>query len=191
MTPHHNQFRKTIHIAIAALALAGVTLAASSADRQQMTLKDRIEYGLETSKVTKKYYIEVKVEGDDATLSGMVASNDQREEAARLATVAGAKKVNNSIVIDKYVDTKVADRLKAGLTKKGEKITDDWIELRMKWLYTLDDLTKDSSIDVDADKGVVTLKGKVKSQAGRTRAVALAEDTEGVRQVVDKLEIDR
>jgi len=168
-----------------------VTLAANTADTQQMTLKDRIEYGLETSKVTKKYYIEVKVEGDDATLSGMVASNDQREEAARLATVAGAKKVNNSIVVDKYVDTKVADRLKAGLTKNGEKITDNWIELRMKWLYTLDDLTKDANIDVDADKGIVTLKGKVKSQAGRTRAVALAEDTEGVRQVVDKLEIDR
>ena len=46
-----------------------------------------------------------------------------------------------------------------------------------------------TSIDVDSKDGVVTLKGTVKSTAGKARAEALARNTDGVKRVVDQLSI--
>jgi osmotically-inducible protein OsmY len=52
-----------------------------------------------------------------------------------------------------------------------------------------EDLLKGSDINVDTKDNVVTLKGSVKSQAGRVKAVQLAKDTDGVKSVVDQLSI--
>ena len=54
-------------------------------------------------------------------------------------------------------------------------------------IFLGDDLLKGSDINVDVKDNVVTLKGTVKNAAARTRAVALASDTEGVKRVVDQL----
>lgn len=43
-------------------------------------------------------------------------------------------------------------------------------------------------IDVDTFKGVVTLSGRVKSQAERERAIMLARQTDGVTEVKDALQ---
>ena len=92
-----------------------------------------------------------------------------------------------AIEIDPDEDKSVTDRLKAGLNKAGEKINDGWITSKVKWFYVGDDLLKGSDIDVDTKDSVVTLKGTVKSAAARTRAVALASETEGVKRVIDQL----
>jgi osmotically-inducible protein OsmY len=42
---------------------------------------------------------------------------------------------------------------------------------------------------IDVKDGVVSLKGTVKSEAGRAKAIALAKDTDGVKRVVDQLTI--
>jgi osmotically-inducible protein OsmY len=44
-------------------------------------------------------------------------------------------------------------------------------------------------IDVDTREGVVTLTGKVKSQVEKDRALTLARETNGVKNVVDRLTI--
>ena len=53
----------------------------------------------------------------------------------------------------------------------------------------LDDHVKSRAIDVDTTGSVVTLTGVVESSAERDQAVRLAQDTEGVTQVIDKLEV--
>ena len=172
------------------VVMASLTLAAQTAPAQKSndeTLKDRIEFGLETSPVVRKYDIKVKVAGGQAILSGDVATEAQKTEAARLAKVAGATVVQNTIEIDPDEDKSVTDRMRAGLNKAGDKITDGWIHTKVNWFFVGDDLLKGSDIDVDVKDNVVTLKGTVKSAAARTRAVALATDTEGVKRVVDQL----
>ena len=52
-----------------------------------------------------------------------------------------------------------------------------------------EDLLKGSNINVDSDDHVVTLKGTVMTPAGRTRAVAIAKGTKGVKRVIDNLTI--
>jgi len=172
------------------VVMASLTLAAHSAPIQKSadeTLKDRIDFGLETSSIVRKYDIKVKVAGGQVILSGDVATEAQKAEAGRLAKVAGATLVQNTIVIDPDEDKSVTDRMKAGMNKAGEKINDSWIHTKVNWFFLGDDLLKGSDINVDVKDNVVTLKGTVKNAAARTRAVALASDTEGVKRVVDQL----
>jgi osmotically-inducible protein OsmY len=55
--------------------------------------------------------------------------------------------------------------------------------------YFLDDEVKGLDINVETNEGVVTLNGTVRSEAERRQAVALARNTEGVREVVDRLQL--
>ena len=51
------------------------------------------------------------------------------------------------------------------------------------------DLVGGLSIDVDTFKGVVTLSGRVKSQAEKDQAITLARRVEGVTEVKDALQV--
>jgi osmotically-inducible protein OsmY len=187
--------RKWLFSVVPAIAmLATLTLSANAAPAQKsadQAMKDRIEFGLETSSVVKKYDIKVKVVSGEVILSGDVATEAQKAEAVRLAKVAGATKIQDAIVVDPSEDTTVADRVKGGLNKAGDKITDAWITTKVNWFFLGEDSLKGSHIDVDTKDNVVTLKGTVASTAGRARAVALATDTEGVKRVIDLMTISK
>lgn len=196
--------KQLISIAIAGAAIVGSSAAALLANStsspaapviiqaQQPTdeaLKDRIEYRLETSPIVRKYDVDVKVTAGVASLSGDVATQAQKTEAERLAKIDGVKRVDSTIKVDHNADKSMADRIKGGLNKTGEKITDAWITTKVKWFFMGEDLLKGSDINVDTKDNVVTLKGSVKSQAGRTKAIELAQHTDGVKRVVDQLTI--
>ena len=151
------------------------------------TLKDRINYRLETSNSVRKYDIKVKVEGRVATLSGDVATAAQKAEAERLATIDGVTRIDNQIKIDPDDDTSVSDRLTKKLNKAGEAITDSWITAKVKWLLVSEELLKGQDIDVDVKNGAVTLNGKVRSAAAKQRAGELAMFTDGVTKVDNRL----
>jgi hyperosmotically inducible protein len=153
------------------------------------SLKDRIEYRIETSPVVKKYDIHVKVDNANATLTGKVANDAQKAEAGKLAKIDGVARVDNQIAIDKDADKTLMDHAKNGMRKTGEAVTDTWITTKVKWFFMGDDLLKGSHIDVDTKDRVVTLNGTVKTETGRKQAVRLAQETDGVTKVVDNLKI--
>lgn len=175
--------------AVAVAAQAQTPRPAARAAESDDKIKDRIDHRLETSDVVRKYDVRVKVEKGVVTLSGDVATAAQKTEAATLAKVDGVTRVDNNITVDPDEDRSVADRVKAGLTKTGEKITDAWITTKVKWFLLGEDALDDSEIDVDTRDRVVTLKGTVKTAAGKARAVELARNTDGVSKVVDQLAI--
>lgn len=153
------------------------------------TLEDRIDYNLETNALVRKYNLDVKVDKGVATLTGDVATAAQKSEAEKLAKLPGVTRVDNRIEIDPNEDKTVADRISKGLSRTGESINDTWILTKVKWFHTGADALKGSDINVDVKDGVVTLKGTVKTEAGRAKAIALAKDTDGVKRVVDQLTI--
>ena len=153
------------------------------------TLEDRIEYNLETNAMVRKYSLHVKVDKAVVTLTGDVANAAQKSEAERLAKINGVTRVDNKIQIDPDEDKSVADRLSKGLSRTGETINDAWITTKVHWFFVGADELKGSDINVDTKDHVVTLKGTVKSESGRAKAVALAKDTDGVKRVVDQLTI--
>ena len=153
------------------------------------TLKDQIAYRLDTNATVRKYDVKVKVDNGMATLTGTVATAAQKAEAERLAKVTGITAVHNEIKVDPNEDKTLAERTKSGLAKTGEAITDAWITTKVKWFFLGEDALKGSDINVDTKDHVVTLKGTVKSAAGRARAMQLAKSTDGVTKVVDQLSI--
>ena len=71
----------------------------------------------------------------------------------------------------------------------GETIDDTTITTRVKTSMLNDPAVGGTSIDVDTYKGVVTLSGRVKSQAEHDQALALARRVDGVTDVKDALQV--
>jgi osmotically-inducible protein OsmY len=71
----------------------------------------------------------------------------------------------------------------------GESIEDGWIHFKVRAaLAAVDDL-RDSTINVDVDKNVVTLRGTVPGADHKKKAEDAAKKVEGVKSVTNKLEV--
>lgn len=68
--------------------------------------------------------------------------------------------------------------------------TDSGITTSVKTKMAADDTVKAYQIDVDTANGVVTLSGVVDTAAAKGQAVTLVRGTSGVRDVVDRIEVD-
>jgi hyperosmotically inducible protein len=68
-------------------------------------------------------------------------------------------------------------------------VKDGWITFKIHSSFVPEAALEGSDIDVDTNAGIVSLTGTVPSEAGRTRAMAIAKATDGVRNVVDKLQV--
>lgn len=68
--------------------------------------------------------------------------------------------------------------------------SDPGITTAVKGKLAADDTVKSYRIDVDTRDRVVTLQGKVDTEAAKARAVELARGTDGVRDVVDQLTVE-
>lgn len=67
--------------------------------------------------------------------------------------------------------------------------SDAGITTKVKTKLAADSTVKASQVNVDTKDKVVTLSGSVDTDAAKTRAVELARDTTGVRDVVDNLNV--
>jgi hyperosmotically inducible periplasmic protein len=85
------------------------------------------------------------------------------------------------------VATKVGEETAAAASQAKAALDDGALTAKIKSKMALDDSVKALDIDVDTVKGVVTVSGAVRSQAERQRALQLAKETNGVREVVDRL----
>ena len=84
---------------------------------------------------------------------------------------------------------KATDETRIATERTGEVITEAAITAKIKSKMALDDYVKARTINVDTNGTTVTLTGTVRSREERQRAVRLAQETAGVNQVVDKLQV--
>jgi hypothetical protein len=71
----------------------------------------------------------------------------------------------------------------------GSGLEDGWIHLKVRAaLAAVDDL-RDSTINVDVDNNVVTLRGSVANAASKKAAEDAAKKVDGVKSVTNKLEL--
>ncbi len=66
---------------------------------------------------------------------------------------------------------------------------DPTITMKIQAKYATDDVVKGTDINVDANDGVVTLKGQVDSRRQRDAAEQIARSTEGVKRVINQLTV--
>jgi osmotically-inducible protein OsmY len=71
----------------------------------------------------------------------------------------------------------------------GEAIDDGVVTAKVKAALIEDPVTKAHNINVETFKGRVQLSGFVETDEARTRALQLARDVEGVKNVKDAMEV--
>jgi hyperosmotically inducible periplasmic protein len=83
----------------------------------------------------------------------------------------------------------ISQKTAAAAKTAQEALSDGALTAKIKAKMALDDSVKALDLNVDTVDGVVTVTGHVRSRAERERALALARETDGVRNVVDRLTI--
>jgi hyperosmotically inducible protein len=145
-------------------------------------------------KVHSQFIPEDALEGSDidvdtsagvVVLKGTVPTEAAKTRAVAIAKATdGVKSVTDQLRIAK---PESAAREAAGTT--GKAVTDGWIKSKIYSQYLTEDALDDSDLDIDVTQGAVVLNGTVKSDAGKTRAEAIAKATDGVKNVKNNLKV--
>jgi hypothetical protein len=85
---------------------------------------------------------------------------------------------------------KIGEQVATAANAAGELLEDGQLTAKIKSKMTLDDLVQARTINVDTKDRVVTIRGRVRTEAERQRAVQLARETAGVKAVVDRLTVE-
>jgi osmotically-inducible protein OsmY len=124
---------------------------------------------------------------------GYQAGNRTAEPSA--ATTAPAPATGTSGTIDtakaREAGAEIGEKTAAAAAKVQHSMAEASISAKIKSKMALDDTVKARSINVSTSGTVVTLTGQVGSSAEHDRAVALARETSGVTNVVDRLTVAR
>jgi hyperosmotically inducible protein len=107
---------------------------------------------------------------------------------ALVMTVSGCQKQPSQAEL-KQTASETADRIRTESVKAGEKLEDVWLATKIHAKFVGDRDIKARDIKVSANDGVVTLKGHVLNESEHQLALTLAKNTDGVRQVVDNLDV--
>jgi hyperosmotically inducible protein len=154
----------------------------------------------------KAYRIDVDTSNRVVTLRGAVENETAKTHAVMLARqTGGVRDVVDQIRVDPQVagttgreagarDTEDAPGGATATTgievdRKRTVAPDAVITAAVKGKLLADTTIAGLKIDVDTDAGVVTLNGSAKTRAEADRAVLLARTTDGVKNVVDNINV--
>jgi osmotically-inducible protein OsmY len=150
-----------------------------------------------TTKIQAQYFLSstikpstVDVSTSDSrvvTLEGTVDTEEKKTEALRIArTTDGVAEIVDHITV-RAGATGGSLPIAGAIPEVGQP--DPWVTAKIQARYFMDDDIKARNIDVDTRHGQVTLGGTVGSEAERRQAVAIARNTGGVKDVVDRLRV--
>ncbi|MEJ2168927.1 MAG: BON domain-containing protein [Desulfobacterales bacterium] len=140
------------------------------------TITARINSAMVKDDLVKAHQVDVDTLDGCVTLTGVVKTRQESRRAVELAhSVPGVKSVKNNLQI--------------GEKSWGEAFNDKWLGSKIKSKLIAEPEIRSLNIDVDVDKGIVTLTGIVGSRYQKKRAIELAKATEGVVRVVDNLKV--
>ena len=76
-----------------------------------------------------------------------------------------------------------------GASTIGQGANDSWIWFKTKGALAASNDLRDSTINVDVDKDIITLKGTVATAAQKTQAEAVAKGIEGQKGIKNELKV--
>ena len=108
---------------------------------------------------------------------------------ALMMTVSACQRQTSQAEL-KQSASETAGRIKTESVKAGEKLEDVWLATKINAKFVGDRDIKARDVKVSANEGVVTLKGHVLNESEHQLALTLARNTNGVKQVVDNLDVE-
>lgn len=139
----------------------------------------------------KAYQIDVDTRDHVVTLTGEVQTSVAKDQALKLARETdGVRDVVDQLkVAETAPTTGMIERGGEAAGTAGGIMTDAAITSAVKSKLLGDTSVGGLNINVDTNDGVVTLSGRVSTQAEADQAAKLARETQGVKNVVTKLRI--
>src|SRR5437764_149388 len=119
------------------------------------------------------------------------ANNANANRANMNAANANANARNWNLTHEEYNKNEASYRAEAKSRGEtiGQDIEDGWIHFKVRGALALVNDLRDSTINVDVEKKVVTLRGSVANADQKKKAEDTAKKIDGVTKVVNKLEI--
>jgi hyperosmotically inducible periplasmic protein len=115
------------------------------------------------------------------------ADGDGGQIVDRPVGTTGARDTSVDTSRARETGAKIGEKVAVGVNEAERAAANGAMTAKIKSKMALDDAVDAARIDVDTNGTVVTLSGRVSSQAERERALRLARETEGVTSVVDRL----
>ena len=142
--------------------------------------------------------VDADVSDHRVTVSGTVPSESVRSRAVEIAQSFQAGLTVNSKIDVKPRDVPRAEytedlareareRAKTAGNTIGDSLDDAWIHTKVTTKLVTDGDTPGRRINVDVDKNVVTLRGRVDTALAKSEAERIAKETEGVKRVKNLL----
>jgi hyperosmotically inducible protein len=139
----------------------------------------RTKSSLLADPVTDGLNIDVEVDRNRVQLNGFVDSQAQIDRAGEIArSISGVASVQNNL--------QVSD---GGNRMTGEYIDDKTLQARVKAALANDPVVHSMKVDVEVNRGEVSLGGFVDSAAARNTAVEITRRVEGVVKVYNNLTV--
>lgn len=152
--------------------------------RSDMEIAEEVRRALAWDALVEAGGLSVRVEEGTVELSGVVGSAAERARALRDAWVAGVEAVEAAKLA---VDPKERDRMQKERLPKA--VADEDISQAVREAIYLDPRINSERVEVEANEGVVTLRGKVSHLGARRNAEAIARNTVGVWAVDNLLRV--
>lgn len=199
MTHHTSPANLPITLFAASAMLLGITTVAQAAPLQVAANDSSNSVGAAiddtaiTAKVKAKFLTDRRLSGSNISvetdngvvkLTGKALNSKAKDAAGKLASnVDGVKSVDNNINTPSVM-SKIEKKTSNAASDVGQATSDTWITTKVKSnMLTDSDLKGD--VSVSTSNGVVTLTGTVPNEAAQDRAVALAKQIDGVKDVKD------
>jgi len=123
----------------------------------------------------------------DATRAGVDKVLDATKKAGRETADVAKDVAQRTADKTTALAGEVAEKSQEAASAAGVVVTDGWITTKVQAKFAEEPVLKGSDIHVDTHDHVVTLMGTVRSREAKTRAEAVARDTERVTRVVNRL----
>lgn len=168
-------------------AIACMMLATACA-QSDAGITTSVKSQLAADELVKANRIDVDTQNHVVTLSGEVRSADEKDKALSIARQTRGV----SDVVDQLTVAAPPSEI-AGSAPGPDALpgSDAAITAIVKTQLLADPDTAGLRIDVDTEDSTVTLTGTVKNDAEKTEAVEIARKVAGVRNVTDRLTIER
>lgn len=166
-----------VAVLFAAVAIGAAGCATTQPAGQQVddaTITSRVKAKLAGEPDVSTFDFDVDTTDGLVTLRGSVDDPEVRQQAAQLARdVQGVRGVQNRIEVN------------------GEttRVSDAALATNVKSRLAADPDVGAINIDVDADGGIVTLSGVVRSERSRSRALEIARNVDGVQRVNNEIRV--
>lgn len=171
---------------LATLLVSSISLNVAAAQDWKNEAKDawidgKAETTLLLNTNLNSFDIMTDVKDGHVTLTGQVESRVDKALATELIkSLDGVKDVDNKLTVMSKDD---------GTSDVMKTLTDSKVATVVKTRLLFSTDVSGTQINVDVADGVVTLKGEVASDAERQLALKIAENTDDVKKVVDKISI--